>query len=230
MDQKADADLIRELYEMVTNLDVLQLSDGEKCTLALFGDIARRLAIANPSLDDPLQGDGVVLIDELELHMHTSWQRKVISMLKKTFPNIQFIITTHSPQILGEVDHDFNVYALSRNGSDIQVVQTTGMFGMDSNSILEDKMETDSVSAIIKQKTEEMYSLLELKDFDGAENIADEIDELTQNRTFQDVQRTRPGLQYSSTGSSIHWCELLHPLQEHGPGHRRSYLLYSFRL
>lgn len=101
MDQKADADLIRELYEMVTNLDVLQLSDGEKCTLALFGDIARRLAIANPSLDDPLQGDGVVLIDELELHMHTSWQRKVISMLKKTFPNIQFIITTHSPQILG---------------------------------------------------------------------------------------------------------------------------------
>ena len=106
MDQKADADLIRELYEMVTNLDVLQLSDGEKCTLALFGDIARRLAIANPSLDDPLQGDGVVLIDELELHMHTSWQRKVISMLKKTFPNIQFIITTHSPQILGEVDHD----------------------------------------------------------------------------------------------------------------------------
>lgn len=110
------------------------------------------MAIANPSLDDPLQGDGVVLIDELELHMHTSWQRKVISMLKKTFPNIQFIITTHSPQILGEVDHDFNVYALSRNGSDIQVVQTTGMFGMDSNSILEDKMETDSVSAIIKQK------------------------------------------------------------------------------
>ena len=65
MDQKADADLIRELYEMVTNLDVLQPSDGEKCTLALFGDIARRLAIANPSLDDPLQGDGVVLIDEL---------------------------------------------------------------------------------------------------------------------------------------------------------------------
>lgn len=188
VDQKADADLIRELYEMVTNLDVLQLSDGEKCTLALFGDIARRLAIANPSLDDPLQGDGVVLIDELELHMHTSWQRKVISMLKKTFPNIQFIITTHSPQILGEVDHDFNVYALSRNGSDIQVVQTTGMFGMDSNSILEDKMETDSVSAIIKQKTEEMYSLLELKDFDGAENIADEIDELTQNRNIDTVR------------------------------------------
>ena len=130
----------------------------------------------------------MILIDELELHMHTSWQRKVISMLKKTFPNIQFIITTHSPQILGEVDHDFNVYALSRNGSDIQVVQTTGMFGMDSNSILEDKMETDSVSAIIKQKTEEMYSLLELKDFDGAENIADEIDELTQNRNIDTVR------------------------------------------
>ena len=53
---------------------------------------------------------------------------------------------------------------------------------------MEDKMETDSVSAIIKQKTEEMYSLLELKDFDGAENIADEIDELTQNRNIDTVR------------------------------------------
>ena len=58
-------------------LDILQLSDGEKCTLALFGDLARRLAIANPTLENPLEGVGVVLIDEVELHMHVSWQRKV---------------------------------------------------------------------------------------------------------------------------------------------------------
>ena len=93
-------------------LKINQLSNGEKCTIALFGDLARRMALANPKLDDPLEGTGVVLIDELELHMHTSWQRKVLRVLKETFPNIQFIITTHSPQILGEVNEEFNLYFL----------------------------------------------------------------------------------------------------------------------
>lgn len=65
--------------------------------------------MANPERENPLEGTGVVLIDELDLHMHTSWQRKVLSVLKNTFPNIQFIITTHSPQILGEVDETFNL-------------------------------------------------------------------------------------------------------------------------
>jgi predicted ATP-binding protein involved in virulence len=88
-------------------LKLNQLSDGEKCTIALFGDLARRMAIANPQRKNPLEGTGVVLIDELDLHMHTSWQRKVMNVLKRTFPNIQFIITTHSPQILGELDEDF---------------------------------------------------------------------------------------------------------------------------
>ena len=170
------------------NLDVLQLSDGEKCTLALFGDIARRLAIANPSLDDPLKGIGVVLIDELELHMHTSWQRKVISMLRKTFPNVQFIITTHSPQILGEVNDDFNVYSFSREGAQATVVKTSTMFGMDSNAILEDSLKTDAVSSVIKSKTDKMYSLLNEKDYDGAEMVANEIDILTKNRNADTVR------------------------------------------
>ena len=166
------------------------LSDGVRSVLAMVMEIAFRCYLLNPHLgkEAAMLTTGVILIDEIDLHLHPEWQKKVINDLRNAFPNIQFIITTHSPQILGEVDHDFNVYALSRNGSDIQVVQTTGMFGMDSNSILEDKMETDSVSAIIKQKTEEMYSLLELKDFDGAENIADEIDELTQNRNIDTVR------------------------------------------
>ena len=59
------------------SLNINQLSDGEKCTIALFGDLARRLAIANPALESPLDGTGVVLIDELELHMHTQWQRQI---------------------------------------------------------------------------------------------------------------------------------------------------------
>lgn len=81
-------------------LDLSQLSDGERSFLALICDLGRRLALANPLLTNPLQGAGVVLIDELELHLHPKWQLDVVENLRATFPNIQFITTTHSPFIL----------------------------------------------------------------------------------------------------------------------------------
>jgi len=65
--------------------------------------LARRLTLLNREVPDPLKGKGVVLIDELDLHLHPGWQRTVVANLEKTFPNCQFIITTHSPQILGEL-------------------------------------------------------------------------------------------------------------------------------
>ncbi len=81
-------------------LDLSQLSDGERSFLAMTCDLGRRLALANPQLDDPLLGAGVVLIDELELHLHPKWQREVREKLSRTFPNIQFIATTHSPFVI----------------------------------------------------------------------------------------------------------------------------------
>lgn len=77
-----------------------QLSDGERAFLAMLGDLVRRLALANPELEDPLQGHGVVLIDELELHLHPRWQREVVEKLRASFPNVQFIATTHSPFVI----------------------------------------------------------------------------------------------------------------------------------
>jgi len=82
------------------SLDLSQLSDGERSFLALICDLGRRLALANPELPNPLQGAGVVLIDELELHLHPKWQREVRDKLLATFPNVQFIVTTHSPFII----------------------------------------------------------------------------------------------------------------------------------
>jgi predicted ATP-binding protein involved in virulence len=88
---------------------MLPLSDGEKCLLAMVGDLARRLAIANPDYPDALQGEAIVLIDEIELHLHPSWQRNIIPALKRTFPKCQFIITTHSPQVLSYIQPK-NIY------------------------------------------------------------------------------------------------------------------------
>ena len=81
-------------------LDLSQLSDGERSYLAMISDLGRRLTLANPLLKNPLDGAGVVLIDELELHLHPKWQRDVTEKLRRTFPNIQFIATTHSPFVI----------------------------------------------------------------------------------------------------------------------------------
>lgn len=83
--------------------DLTQISDGERSLLAMVIDLCRRLALANPDLNDPLQGAGVVLIDEIELHLHPQWQREIIEKLRRTFPRIQFILTTHSPFVMQSV-------------------------------------------------------------------------------------------------------------------------------
>jgi predicted ATP-binding protein involved in virulence len=82
------------------SFDLSQLSDGERSFLALICDLGRRLALANPELPNPLHGAGVALIDELELHLHPKWQREVRDKLLATFPNVQFVTTTHSPFII----------------------------------------------------------------------------------------------------------------------------------
>lgn len=102
--QRKPLDLIIEKDGI--SLSVLQLSQGEKSLLALVADIARRLTILNPSHEDPLKGPGIVTLDELDLHLHPSWQQLVLSRLKETFPNVSFIVTTHSPQICHTVESD----------------------------------------------------------------------------------------------------------------------------
>jgi predicted ATP-binding protein involved in virulence len=81
-------------------IDIKQLSDGERAFIALISDLGRRLALANPELENPLLGAGVVLIDEIELHLHPKWQLELLENLRTIFPNIQFIVTTHSPYII----------------------------------------------------------------------------------------------------------------------------------
>jgi len=87
-----------------TTIPVRQLSDGERGILALVLDLTRRLAQANPNLTDPVsQAEAVVLIDEIDLHLHPKWQREVRKKLCSTFPNIQFIATTHSPFVIQDL-------------------------------------------------------------------------------------------------------------------------------
>ena len=120
-------------------LIVNQLSDGEKCTLAMAGDLARRMAIANPAMADPLQGEAVVLIDEIDLHLHPEWQRRIIAALTKTFPKCQFLLSTHSPPILGHLDSK-SIWILQRTKSGVSAKRPDDAYGQTTDRILEDIM------------------------------------------------------------------------------------------
>jgi len=81
-------------------LDLMQLSDGYKTLLGLVIDLSMRMGLANPHLDDPLSAEAIVLIDEIDLHIHPSWQQRVLADLLRTFSNTQFVVSTHSPYIV----------------------------------------------------------------------------------------------------------------------------------
>ncbi|MEE4695981.1 AAA family ATPase [Pseudomonas alliivorans] len=89
-------------------LKLSQLGDGVRCMIGLVGDLACRCALLNPQhgQDASQETSGVVLIDEIDLHLHPSWQQTIVGQMQQAFPKIQFIITTHSPQVLSTVHRD----------------------------------------------------------------------------------------------------------------------------
>ncbi len=152
------------------HLDVRQLSDGEKCLLALVGDLAHRLAITNPDVENPLKGQAIVLIDEVELHLHPEWQHRIIPRLLETFPNCQFVLTTHSPQVLTHV-RCRNIWCLVPKEQGLEAVRPDGTYGQDSNFLLKTLMGSDyrpknidkdinRLFALIREDTSEARTLL----------------------------------------------------------------------
>jgi len=112
------------------------LSDGMRNMVALVADVAWRATVLNPHYGEegPMKSEGVVLIDEIELHLHPRWQRRVLGDLRRTFPNLQFVVTTHSPQVIASA-HREEVRIFDQNR--IMPAQPF-VEGRDSNSLLED--------------------------------------------------------------------------------------------
>ena len=120
-------------------LNVSQLSDGEKCLMAMVGDLARRMAIANASKENPLTGKGIVLIDEIDLHLHPLWQRMVVPRFIDVFPECQFLISTHSPHVITHVQAK-NVRILDLRNAELAAVSPTESYGQPVEVILENLM------------------------------------------------------------------------------------------
>ncbi len=154
-------------------LEVEQLSDGEKCLLALTGDLARRLSLANPGHHDPLLGSGIVLIDEVELHLHPAWQRRVVPALRLTFPNCQFILTTHSPLVLSRVPK--SSLRILRHFEILE--NTQPVEGRDSNSILAELMDVAVFPKETRLKLNRIENLIDQEQFDLARREVEQLAE-----------------------------------------------------
>ena len=117
-------------------LSLDQLSGGYRIVLALAADLARRMVQGNPHLDDPLESEAVVLIDEVELHLHPKWQQRILGDLQRTFPNAQFIVSTHSPQVLTTVEPQ-RIVELSREDDRIVAGAPGGAtYGAEAGDVL----------------------------------------------------------------------------------------------
>ncbi len=154
-------------------LDIFQLSQGEKSLMALVGDIARRLAIMNPSLKNPLDGQGIVMIDEVDMHLHPRWQRNLIDRLVNTFPHCQFILTTHSPLVISD-SPDVLVYELD-NGL---VNKVDSLYGQDVNSVLLDVMDTNIRDSVINDKLADLLDSIQDKKINKAQMQLNELQEI----------------------------------------------------
>jgi predicted ATP-binding protein involved in virulence len=135
-----------------------ELSDGFFVFMGLVGDIARRAVILNGVVDGadaPLHVDGVVLIDEIDLHLHPRWQRVAIKGLRDAFPKLQLVLSTHSPQVLSSVENR-QVRKLV-NG---KISEAVFVEGRDTNAILRDQMnvEDDERGKIYRRK---LYALID---------------------------------------------------------------------
>ena len=120
-------------------LTVNQLSGGELNLIAMIGDLARRMAIANPDSTKPLEGSGIVLIDEIDLHLHPKWQRTIVPKLLEVFPNCQFIISTHSPHVINSVQPD-SLFLLKQTDTGIVADKPSESYGKNVDRVLEDLM------------------------------------------------------------------------------------------
>jgi len=151
-----------------------RMSDGYKCTISLITDIAYRMAQLNPQLrEQVLDAPGVVIIDEIDLHLHPEWQKRILGDLTSIFPNIQFIVSTHASSVISSVKSE-NLVILNGN----KVESPNGeVYGKDSNTIHSGVMRSSERPDRIMSMFSDFYEALD-DDIEKAKSIITEIERL----------------------------------------------------
>lgn len=170
-----------------TTEKISSLSAGYQSLIWMVLDIAYRMARLNPELRDRLsEAPGIVLIDEPDTHLHPEWQWLLIGALREVFPNIQFIIASHSPIILASV----------KNGTiiDIEDIHNISyrepVYGLDVNDTLRQIQESVDLPAEVAALQTRFYEALDREDLASAKQIVLEIEALIGDRPIAVEART----------------------------------------
>ena len=158
------------------------LSGGEQAYFLLAVDLARRLLLEFPG-NTLAEAPGFVCIDEIELHLHPAWQRKILTSLIALFPRCQFVVSTHSPQVIGSVAaRHVRLLSSDRNGH-IDVTQPIASKGRDSNYVLEGVMETPEQDPEVADLFAKFDRLVDDGAYDEADRVLDTLDELIEGKS-----------------------------------------------
>lgn len=168
-----------------------EMSDGYKNTLSMIGDIAYRMAVLNPMLGDKVleETPGVVVIDEIDLHLHPQWQQTIISDLNTIFPKIQFIVSSHAPAVINSVAKE-QIRILDNGEIYMPAAQT---YGRDANSILREVMKVSERPTDIKQRMSLFYSYMDENNYKEADDVLTEIEAIV-GTTDPDIAAARTSL------------------------------------
>ena len=168
-----------------------EMSDGYKNTLSMIGDIAYRMAVLNPMLGDKVLSEtpGIVLIDEIDLHLHPKWQQSILNDLNEIFPNIQFIVTSHAPAVINSVPKE-QIRILDNGEIYMPAAQT---YGRDANSILREVMQVSDRPAPVKKRMDLFYTYMDEKKYQEADKVLKEIENIV-GATDPDVAAARTSL------------------------------------
>lgn len=152
-----------------------QLSDGYRCTLYLIADIAYRMAILNPQLlgDVCKETAGIVLIDEVDLHLHPAWQQRILGDLCEIFPKVQFIVTTHAPAVINTVERQ-HIRILRDLKIELPPMET---YGRDANGVLKVVMSAQERPQFVLDAFENFYQALDNEEYQRAEKILNCLEE-----------------------------------------------------
>lgn len=152
------------------------LSDGYKNTIGMIADIAYRMAILNPQLLGNVltETPGIILIDEIDLHLHPVWQQRIIRDIQTIFPKVQLIVSTHAPSVISSVKRE-NMLVLDAEGQPYTL--PIEVYGKDANSILTAVMDAHHRPAEVQAMFDQFYQVVE-KDISQAETILCEIEAL----------------------------------------------------
>ena len=168
-----------------------EMSDGYKNTLSMMGDIAYRMAVLNPMLGDKVleETSGVIVIDEIDLHLHPQWQQTIISDLNTIFPKIQFIVSSHAPAVINSVAKE-QIRILDNGEIYMPAAQT---YGRDANSILREVMKVSERPMDIKQRMNLFYSYMDENNYQEADKVLTEIEAIV-GTTDPDIAAARTSL------------------------------------